>query len=275
MQHGFTMVPERDASGRLTGTHTLRASSEGRVGQRYPGLKKGCSDDEWVRERCRWRWWPVGEGTAQRNGRGLAAAVAAVVAAALSVVFTRTTPPGPPVAGVSSHVLTDAAQTASPDTGWRVLSRLRRLGGHWHGCRSVPPSVVGSSGNPGQVFLANGRWRRTVGQEPLEDGRVDSGGFRDDHRGDWLGCGHRMENGVLVMVPSRLAGVCDDDGQRMRLYAGGVDEPSWSGEGIEPCERPGGGSLMVVEVTLPSGAKALSMFGTLMIRHLQRVMIAP
>lgn len=277
VQHGFTMVPERDASGRLTGTHTLHVHRpEGRVGQRYPGLKKGCSDDEWVRERVLMAMVAQSEREiAQREReRDEAAAVAAAVAAVPSVVEPPAPPPsvaGPPVAGVSSHVLTDAAQTGflarygmEGVVSTQVLGRtLGTDAGPFH-----PVSLLLGLGNPGQVFPANGR----CAEEPSVRSHSKTvvltvGGFRDDHRGDWLGWGHRMENGVLVMVPSVEMQQAYATTRRSKDATVAMEELMarlGPAKGLNPVVLLGGGSLMVVEVTLPSGAKALlRMFGTL------------
>ena len=276
VQHGFTMVPERDASGRLKGTHTLHVHRpEGRVGERYPALKKGCSDDDWVRERVLMAMVAQSEREmAQREReREEAAAVAAAVAAVPTVVEPPSPPSvaGPPAAGVRSHVLADAAQTGflarygmDGVASTQVVGRT--LGtdvGPLH-----PVSLLLGLGNPGQVFPANGR----CAEEPSVQGHSKTvvmavGDFRDDHRGDWLGWGYRMTNGVLVMVPSEEMQQAYATTRRSKDAAVAIEElmgrlgPT---KGLNPVVLLGGGSLMAVEVILPSGAKALlRMFGSL------------
>ena len=78
---------------------------------------------------------------------------------------------------------------------------------------------------------------RTVGQEPLEDGRVDSGWLSRRPSGRLVGLGSPDGERCVGDGPFRgdAAGVCDDETVKgCDCGDGGVDGQSWSGEGIEP-----------------------------------------
>lgn len=275
LQHAYTMVPEHDASGRLTGTHTLHVHHpEGRTGKRFPALKKGGADDDWVRERVLMAMVAQSEREVAHRERERVESVAVETAlkAALTVGEPRPVPTvvERPNAGVRAHVLTSYQQTGFlarhglGNVSTQVLGQaLGSTKGPLH-----PVSVLLGLGSAGQVFVASGR----NGEEVAIDSHskmvvLNVDDFTDVQRGDFLSWGQWMQDGILVVVPTEEMQQAFVAAMRSKSVAVAMEELMarlGPAKGLNPVVMVGGGSLMAVEVTGKNGEKRLlRMFGTL------------